>query len=156
MKTEIENYKGQLIVYNDDTDKFECELELSNNVRGAKRGSLKDLRKEIDQFIKTNLEFKPFKFIQKSTYSSSFEVMVCSAIRTDGQFIVSHEGSDRKSYFKNKDLEYAMDYDPDIVEDYNKLKKEFEAAKIKFNSSVADLFTSLTPCKNFKQYQNND
>lgn len=148
MKIEIEVYKGQSIVYNDDNDKFECEIELNNQVRATKRISLKDVRKEIDQFIKVNLEFKPFKFLKKNEYSSkSFEPYVCAAIRTDGKFVVYREGNDNyKSYYGEKEMKLAMIYDTEIINELKRLDKENEDAREKYKNAVSELFDKLIPC----------
>ena len=148
MKIEIEVYKGQSIVYNDDSDKFECEIELNNQVKATKRTSLKDVRKEIDQFINVNLEFKPFKFFLKSAYSSkTFETYVCSAIRTDGKFVVSRVESERyKSYYGEKEMALAMVFDDEIVKERERLDKEMEDAQLKYKNAISDLFDQLKPC----------
>jgi len=148
MNIEIEVYKGQSITYNDDNDKFECEMELSGKVRGAKRGSLKDLRKEIDQFVKTNLEFKPFRFLKKSDYSDkTFLPCYCSAIRTDGKFVVYREGNENyKSYWSKKEMALAMAYDADVMKELEALDEQDKERRVKYTKDVAALYDKLTPC----------
>ena len=154
MKIEIQVYKGHPITYDDYDDKFECEIELNNNTKSAKRGSLKDIRKEIDQFIKANLDFKPFKFLKKSDYSNKyFEPYFCSSIRTDGKFVVNSEGNNRNSYYGEKEMKLAMVYDADIVEELALLEKEYEKARLKRNNAIAVLFDKLTPC-DLSRYKN--
>lgn len=148
MKIEIEDYKGQVIVYNDDSDKFECAIEMNNQVRSTKRASLKDVRKEIDQFIKANLEFKPFKFLMKSKYSGdkSFSPYFCSAIRTDGKFVVNNNTYSSNSYLSEKEMAFAMVYDAEVVEDLAKIELEFEQARIKRTAAISELYDKLVPC----------
>lgn len=154
MKIEIEVYKGQSIVYNDDNDKFECEIELNNEVRATKRISLKDVRKEIDQFIKVNLKFKPFKFLKKSEYSGkTFGPYFCSAIRTDGKFVVNSEGSNRNSYYGEKEMKLAMVYDAEIVKELEQIESEYEAARLKNKTAIAALYDKLIPC-DLSEYKN--
>lgn len=155
MKIEIEVYKGQSIVYNDDNDKFECEIELNNQVRATKRISLKDVRKEIDQFIKVNLEFKPFKFLKKSEYGyKTFQPFFCSAIRTDGKFVVNSEGNEKyKSYWGQKEMALAMVYDNEVIKELEALDKANAAAQENYKNGVAKLFEKLIPC-DLSEYQN--
>lgn len=145
MKIEIENYKGQSISYNDVSDKFECEIELNNDVKNAKRASLNDVRKDIDLFIKKNLEFKPFKILLKNKYGrADFITQICTAIRTDGKFVVGN--GDRQSYLDRKDMKFAMYYDLEIVKEKERLDKELADANLKYKEGMAELFNKLTPC----------
>lgn len=41
MKYEIEQYKGQTIEYDDDLDKFVCDITLEDKFKKSKRGSPK-------------------------------------------------------------------------------------------------------------------
>lgn len=145
MKYEIETYKGQQIVYNDDNDKFECQIELNNQVKNAKRSSLKDVRREIDQFVKANLEFKPFTFLRKSNYSKTFKIFECSAIRTDGKFVISEKDSNCRSYADKKEMGSAMVFDAEIVKELENLYKKLETAQVQYNNSVSDLYDKLIP-----------
>lgn len=127
MKIEIEEYRGQTIKYDDDADKFVCDISIEDWSKSAKRGSLKDLRKEIDLHIKQNLNFKPFKALQLSKFGGdSLKIVEVSAIRTDGKLIVS-EGGNYKSHVGKKDSEYLMKYDGDIVAELDKIEEESEA-----------------------------
>ena len=54
-KIEIEVYKGQAIFYDEHSDKFVCDISVEDKSKSTKRQSLKDVRKEIEQFIKLNL-----------------------------------------------------------------------------------------------------
>lgn len=145
MKIEIENYKGQSIVYNDDSDRFECDIEICNNVKNTKRSSLNDVRKEIDLFIKLNLDFKPFKFLFKNdgTYHKDFQTLTCIGIRTDGKFIV--QGGHYKQCFDQGDMERAMIYDQDIVDLREMKENDLREANKRYTKYIADLYDRLTP-----------
>lgn len=146
MKIEIEVYKNQTISYDDDCDKFECQIEINNEVKNAKRQSLKELRKEIDLFIKANLEFKPFWFFHKSNYGKTFDVKFCSAIRTDGKFVVSNKDAGKyKSYLTSKELESAMVYDDEILKSRKELDDKFDQAKQDYTNGLEILFDKLIP-----------
>lgn len=133
MKIEIEQYKNQTIEYDDEIDKFVCDITIQDRDKTTKRGSLKDLRKEIDQFIKTNLEFKPFRLFEKQNYSSDFNVINVQGIRTDGKFTCKNEkypgrGFDLVDFereMKSGD-EFYYYYDAEIIKEKAKIKKEQE------------------------------
>lgn len=153
MKLEIEVYKGQQIYYNDDSDKFECDIDINGNVKSPKRGSLKDLRNEIDQFVKLNLEFKPFFFIEKSSWGESFYIKKCCAIRKDGT-LVTHpvDQENNKSYSDKKDQIYFCVYDENIVNEYSENEKEYELAVEKVNAKRKELSEKLVRM-DLSQYQ---
>jgi len=90
----IEDYKGFEIFYNEDSDKFATTMELNNSVKESKRSSLKALKQEINNFVKLNLEFKPFWILEN--YHDSATPKYVSAIRTDGTFVVSSSDKDNK------------------------------------------------------------
>lgn len=146
MKIEIEVYKGHQISYNDDTDKFECEMEFNGNVKNSKRGSLKDLRKEIDLFIKENLEFKPFTFLEKSQYEGdTFGVKKCTAIRTDGTLVVSPINGTRNSYYGAKEMKRACIFNADLVKELADADAALEAARELHKKRIAELKAKLEP-----------
>lgn len=95
MQYEIMTYKGQTIYYNEDKDKFVCDIEFNNEVKNAKRQSLSDVKKEIDLFAKANLDFKPFVafYIKYPDHGWMPDKVNVIAIRTDGKFVVKVEGA---------------------------------------------------------------
>lgn len=126
-KHEIEEYKGQTIYYEEDDDKFICDISIEDNFKITKRKSLKDVRKEIDAFIKENLNFKPFKAIECDKYGSkSFSVKDIIAIRTDKKLVVKGNHSD--SFYGKKDVENFRVYDEDLVQEQKAIEAEFDAA----------------------------
>jgi hypothetical protein len=143
MEYKIEVYKGQTISYNDSLDKFTCEISIEDKHKATKRQSLDDVRKEIDTFIKLNLDFKPFKIIMKDSYGDSFSVKNISAIRTDGKFVAGD--GNYKSHLGAKEMKNAMVYDFDIVEAKQKLEDIFEQARVDYKKGVAELCEKLVP-----------
>jgi|ERR1039457_1074918 hypothetical protein len=142
MKYEIETYKGQTIEYDDDYDKFICDISVEDKYKNTKRSSLKDIRKEIDTFIKINAEFKPFKAFFLSTYGDKdFDEYEVSAIRSDGKYVVS-KGS-YKSHFDKKDMEKCMVYDVDIVKEKEVIKNEIEASRERGRKKLNELYKKL-------------
>ena len=146
MKFQIEEYKGFEIVYNDDSDRFECSMELNDNVKNSKRGSLADMRKEIDQFIKANSEFKPFWFLLKSSYGNGFARRYCSAVRTDGKMVSKSSETDaRFSILDEKEMKLVCFYDVELIEALNRAYLDREAAQAKYRSVESDLTEKLVP-----------
>ena len=110
MKLEIEVYKNQTIYYNDDSDKFECAITVEEQYSSKSRKSLKEIRREIDLFIKANLEFKPFKCLYTQYVSfGNPSVKNCTAIRTDGSLVI--DGSQVKQSEWNKIYNYSSEYE---------------------------------------------
>src|SRR5436190_9489324 len=147
MKYEIENYKGQLIEYDEDHDKFVCDISIEDKFKTTKRLSLKDVKKEIDTFIKLNIDFKPFKCLAIYKYDKDdFTDLNVSAIRTDGKFITFKEGQENyKSHSDKKDALYWRVYDADIIKEKEELEKEKEAVILKYRNAMKELCTKLTP-----------
>lgn len=145
MKFEIETYKGQTIEYDDDYDKFCCDISIEDKYKQTKRLSLKDIRKEIDSFIKLNADFKPFKAIFLSEYGDKdFSIKNVESIRTDGKFIISEE-SKYKSHYGKKQMKKCMVYDVDIVNEKQRLSKQLEAARKIYDNGVKELCKKLQP-----------
>jgi hypothetical protein len=145
MKFEIETYKGFEIVYNDDSDKFECSMELNDNVKNAKRGSLADMRKEIDQFIKANFDFKPFWFFTKH-WSDSFKAAYCSGIRTDGKLVAKDKvDSKRFDLYGERDVKKMFVFDPELAEELDKAHNEKVAALKKYEEKTNAIVAKLVP-----------
>lgn len=140
MKYEIEVYKGQTIEYDDETDKFVCEININDNTKHSKRGSLNDLRKEIDTYIKNNLEFKPFKALLKDKYGDGFDIYDIKGIRTDGQFIIQKIGYNHTSLASFKDMERCMIYDQSFVDEFKSLNRRKE----KFNNYIKERIKTLS------------
>lgn len=141
MKIFIEEYKGQSIYYNEDVDKFVCDIELNNNVKSSKRGSLKDLKKEIDSFVKENLNFKPFQFFE--VQFGSFKEMTCENIRTDGKFIV--KSPYYTNYYNKKDFESAFEFDFDKKYQIALIDAEFELQRKEYQRKKDEIISQLKP-----------
>lgn len=126
MKIFIEDYKGQTINYDDYSDKFVCDIEIDDNVQKGKRGSLSDMRKQIDIFIKENVNFKPFKAIIKESYSSDFSITDIVSIRVD-RLLVSDNGG-RKSFIGQREANKLCVYDQSIIDKKKEIDNTFDQA----------------------------
>lgn len=145
-KIEIEVYKGQTIFYDDNADKFVCDITKEDKSKSTKRGSLSDLRNEIDQFIKLNLDFKPFKFLVKSNYENTFVVGECTAIRKTGELVCSRVGYG--SYHTISELKnghHIFCFDNKAIKRQEEIDAEFEKAKEKRKEDLVELAKTLVP-----------
>jgi len=138
-RIEIEQYKGQTIEYDIENNKFVCDITIEDRDKTTSRQSLKDVRKEIDTFIKLNLEFKPFKVFEKRSYGSELEIINVLGIRTDGKFTCKSERYPDRRGFELIDFEKEMrggdefyEYDAEIVKE----KKEIEAEEQKYRDII--------------------
>lgn len=143
MKIEIENYRGHTIEYDDERDRFYCEMAIGNGYQQKERKSLSEVRKQVDLFIKANLEFKPFKVM-----SSSGDVVEFVALRTDGKFVdskrnqyerenvltASRYGSHKRAYY----------YDGEIIEKLRELKELEERQRQEIIDARKKLIESAT------------
>jgi hypothetical protein len=143
-KIEIETYKGQTIYYNEDSDKFECDISIEDKSKSTKRGSLKDVRKEIDTFAKLNLEFKPFKAIVGESYNA-MTVREVQGIRTDGTFTVKREGYSSASYYGKKEMAELRKYNQDAIDAYAAAEAKRDAAQKEFRAEEKRILATLEP-----------
>jgi len=150
MKYEIEVYKGQTIEYDEDYDKFICDISIEDKFSNKKRGSLKDLKKEIDKFIKLNLEFKPFKVIEESIHSDNSVREICG-IRSDGKLILKGAYT---LYVSPETIEKNYrTYDTDIDNKFKEIANEaYELAK-EHKKRRAELISQLKPL-DLSKYKN--
>ena len=143
---EIEDYKGFTIEYDPVQDKFITTLELNSVVKSPKRGSLNDLRKEIDQFIKDNLEFKPFYAYFKPEYPfETFSKKYVSGIRKDGSFVIGEPSDKHKSFYSKKDMLRCCEFDPQIEEELKKIETEKKASDKRYSEAKTKLVERLKP-----------
>lgn len=146
-KIHIEEYKGQTIEYDIDYDKFVCDISIEDKFKKAKRGSLVDMRKEIDTFIKLNLEFKPFKVLSYDW--GSFGVKVVESVRTDGSFVLRKpEGGSADHVPPSKMDKYSV-YDHDLwlaySESQSKMDEICKAERSRHDKVFRDIKEKLVP-----------
>jgi len=136
MKHEIEVYKNQTIYYNEDSDKFTCDITVEEQYGSKSRKSLKEIKREIDLFIKANLEFKPFKCLYDDW--GGLRVKECTAIRTDGCLVIG--GSQIKEKDWDKIYNYSSDYEALVKNQSN----EVESLRKKHKAELEEATKLLT------------
>jgi hypothetical protein len=129
-KIEIETYRNQTIFYNDDTDKFECDIVVEDKNKETKRQSLKAVRTEIDAFVKLNAKFTPFKVMviglgygdtDEKRFEGSCDVRTVESVRKDGKIVVSNSRGGKDYYVPNNSSSYdgalqLRKYNPALLE----------------------------------------
>jgi len=141
-KIKIADYKGHEIFYSEDEDKFICEIEMNEDFKKMKRVSLKSIKDEIDQFIKSNIGFVPFVVFDTSW--SILKVKKIVALRKDGKYVEQGE-SNSISYVGKKEFGNYLQYDNDIHEEYMSNEKDAENARLKHNQIRKDIISKLKP-----------
>lgn len=146
MRIEICEYKNQTIYYDEDSDKFVCDIELNDNIRSAKRASLSNVKKEIDLFIKANANFKPFSFIGIG-YGLSPTVYTAEQIRTDNKIILSRDRSSLKDYETRKGILKIepKQFDQEVLDNVKKLRDEEIVFRNDIDKKIKDELSKLKP-----------
>jgi|GEM_PF-4975001 hypothetical protein len=103
MKSEVDNYRGYEIRFDTEKETFECDIDDSRSVKK----SYSSIKLFIDEYIKDNHEFKPFK-IEKTPFSyyAKDGVINVIGIRKDGRFII--QNGEKKEQLSDYDLEQYM------------------------------------------------
>lgn len=144
-KIEIEVYKGQTIYYDTYNDKFTCDISIEDKSKSTKRQSLVDVRKEIDQFVKVNVGFKPFKALRIGSWSDELVEVHVEALRTDNAFKVKEGTSLSSSIFRKKDIDKLKVYDLDIIKEMKEIEDEFDKAIDLKKEKIKKVFAKLKP-----------
>lgn len=91
----IENYRGKDIFYSPVSEKFFADID-----DGKEKNLIHLVRKEIDDYIKANMKFKPFKVFKVGSFSSIFDnpnIKTVTGLRKDGAF-QCEDGSQISNY----------------------------------------------------------
>jgi hypothetical protein len=149
IKIEIEQYKNQTIEYDVEKDKFVCDITIEDRSKTITRQSLKDVRREIDQFVKHNLEFKKFKLFEKKAYESDVDTINVEGIRTDGKFTCKSErypgrGYDLVDFEKEiRSGDEYYEYDPEFIKLKKIIKEEEDQYRAIISAKEKALFKTL-------------
>lgn len=135
MRYPIKEHKGQTIYYDDNYDKFVCDIELNDNLKSTKRNKIEDVEKEIDSFIKANYKFIPFTAFVKE-YSTNLVKIV--SIRTDGVLVCENRNQYKPSEF---DKFYSADYD--TIKELEVNESTFKTAKNNYDTRKKELHDRL-------------
>lgn len=144
MKHEIEVFKGQTIFYDEDKDKFVCDISVEDNSKSTARKSLKDVRSEINAFIKLNVDFKPMRILFESW--GRITPTTIWAVRTGGDFVVGKTEDGSKSFVSLREInEKGKQFNPDFVEMIARQDKEQSEMSLRHTSERIDAIAKLVP-----------
>lgn len=129
MNTLIENYRGFDIIFNSDNERFSFSLDEGNY---TEKQSYAACKKNIDTYLKDNLNFEPF-FCR---HTLSNEIIEIVGIRKDGGFtFINTDGAKSKlrSYCESDYI--LLEKDDDIISiNIKNMKNEI----IKIESDIRD------------------
>jgi hypothetical protein len=127
MRTKIEIYRGYDIVFNHDTEEFECK-EIGEGFKG--RASFSACKKAIDDYLKSNEEFKPFEVERR--VGADICIDTITGIRKDGDY-TTNKGErltkyDMRNYFlRNPDNDPIREKMREIDAKKKVLQKEYDS-----------------------------
>lgn len=102
MRIEIEDYRGWTIYFDTGRDKFYSLSQRDDTDKENK--SFTAAKKAIDDYIKENTVFKPFKIQHGTGYSTSdYRIAEVIGIRKDGRFMIQVQGSPEPEQLSNYD-----------------------------------------------------
>ena len=142
----IKEHKGFKIFYDDLIDKFETEIQFTDKFKTSKRTTLIALEKDINDFVKENLGFVPFKVVRVN--QDSFDIINIRAIRTDGMYVRdSYSGT---SLVSPELIGTYYNYDENFVIKSNELINIKKELKIKHKTIKLEFLKDLKLFNNDK------
>jgi hypothetical protein len=142
-KIEIENYQGWTIYFDKEQDRF-YSVSQSDDVDKTSK-SFTAAKKAIDDYLKDNQNFKPFKVMSYGGYSGDFIVKTIVGQRKDGRFIIQKDNADPEqlsAYNEGEWIEYK-EQNTTIVERIKSLKADWNAEEAKYRDKLKALQSQL-------------
>jgi hypothetical protein len=143
MKVEIENYRGWDISF--DTDKETFYAVSSEFDTDRSKQSYASIKKSIDDYIKANVEFKPFKVLLSRYGTRAIYNVV--GIRKDKQFIIKKgEKTEQLSKHDEEFLHVCTDADENKLKEIEILREEqsnYVSEIAKKIDAIANTFVKL-------------
>lgn len=138
---EITPYRGIDIYLNEETGEFQCSIE----DRGKESTSLKAVYKFIDEYIKDNLNFIPFKVIEErySGYELN-DIRIVKGLRKDGKVLLSKSQFSDKQEIQDLNVNYRTyilvdDEVQEYIEKYSSIMKASREAARKVKDEIHKL-----------------
>ena len=136
MNVLIENYRGFEINFDNETELFSCSID-SGYKKGSK--SYSSIKKYVDDYIKDNTEFKPFKAVN----IDNGELINVIGIRKDGRF--NYEDSKGKKHqLSDYHEKYYIVYKPEIHDQHFATLAYLKVLKDEAVKAVNDCINSIT------------
>lgn len=147
-RIKIEDYRDFEISFDTENETFYTLSERHDSDKT--KNSYSSIKKFIDEFIKDNVEFKPFNIegIPDASFGRTGRVI---GIRKDGRFIYIPKGSEKPIQLSEYDEKSTMIHDPENIpfwEELEKIKIERDALRTKEKE-----INSKFKIKNLKDYK---
>jgi hypothetical protein len=149
----IENYRGFDIEFDTSNEKFTC---IATEEKTKESNSFTAVRKFVDDYKKTNQDFKPFwiesipgKF--NSDNQGKYKVI---GVRKDGRFVIENEKAekDQLSDFYLSDYMLVKPENQDGMDKYRELEKESERQRAE-NSEKRKVVIATLNIVTLKEYK---
>lgn len=131
MEVLIENYRGFDISF--DTDQENFYVFSDSRDHDQRKQSYASAKKYVDDYIKSNSEFKPFWVVKQPNRFAGDSKILITGIRKDGRFTYEdHKGKKQQiSEYSEKDYQlYSPEYDA-IQEEVTNLDNQISALLLK-------------------------
>lgn len=131
MKVEIEDYRDWTIYFDTIEERFYSVSQRDDTSKENR--SYSAAKKAIDDYLKDNIEFKPFKAMHKG----HLEVIDIVGIRKDGRYITERNGKKEQlsSYDESRWIVWDDSYKP-IVAEILRLQKEQRKKEDEFGDLI--------------------
>jgi hypothetical protein len=154
MKHFIEDYRDNQIFYDESNDKFVCEILSEEEVQPKmmKRATLVDVRKSIDDYIKRNSTFKPFKAIYESWRGD--KVVTIIAIRKDGGLTIEDSKGNREQLIN--DVKNLLKYSESFINEKAQIDfqiNELEKQKMELREKLISIMPEKLDLSFINQYK---
>jgi hypothetical protein len=153
MLVTIETYRGIDIEFETSSEKFQC---LIDEVSNKQSDAYSTIKKYIDEYLRNNHDFKPFKVFKYSSRFSdnnNIEIYGIVGIRKDGDYIILRNG--KKERLSNYDLtDYFVfnEKDTPILDEIAKVENEYTAYHKKYTEKLKELKSEVISI-NLKTYK---
>lgn len=118
MKTEIDNYRGYEIRFDTYNETFECDIDDSRSVKK----SYATIKKFIDEYIKENNEFKPFKIVPNPLeWHVKEQSAMVTGLRKDKAYQIELADGNKQQLSTYDESKYWVST-PEIIAEIEKVK----------------------------------
>lgn len=152
MKIFIEKYRGIDIEFETDNGKFQC---ICTEDSAKESASFESVKKFIDDYKKTNQDFKPFYIITTPDSWKKEQKLKVVGVRKDGRFVAENKDG-VKEQISDYSLNDYMIYNPDndiLFESLSALRDKEEQQRLE-NKSIRDEIISKMKVVTLKEYKN--
>lgn len=101
MTTVVETYRGYTISFNTFSEEFSCAL----NDMSVNKKSYPAVKKAIDDYVKDNSKFSPFKVHHENSFDSSFTIV---GVRKDNRFIYENNKGEKRQVSEYDERNYYL------------------------------------------------